>query len=32
MSKNEVFRSGMIAIVAVYGIAWMAENPCLART
>lgn len=24
--KNEVFRSGMIAIVAVYGIAWMAET------
>lgn len=26
ISKNEVFRSGMIAIVAVYGIAWMAET------
>lgn len=26
ISKNEVFRSGMIALVAVYGIAWMAET------
>lgn len=26
ISKNEVFRSGMIAIVAVYGIAWMADT------
>ena len=26
ISKNEVFRSGMIAIVAVYGIAWMAVS------
>uniref|UniRef100_UPI0037550D71 anaerobic C4-dicarboxylate transporter family protein n=1 Tax=Escherichia coli TaxID=562 RepID=UPI0037550D71 len=26
ISKNEVFRSGMIAIVAEYGIAWMAET------
>lgn len=26
ISKNEVFRSGMIAIFAVYGIAWMAET------
>ncbi|MDF7679364.1 anaerobic C4-dicarboxylate transporter [Enterobacteriaceae bacterium ESL0689] len=26
ISKNEVFRSGMIAIVAVYGVAWMAET------
>ncbi len=26
ISKNEVFRSGMIAIVAVSGIAWMAET------
>ncbi|MBG6241274.1 MAG: anaerobic C4-dicarboxylate transporter [Candidatus Symbiopectobacterium sp. Dall1.0] len=26
ISKNEVFRSGMIAIVAVYGISWMAET------
>ncbi|MGL9759866.1 MAG: anaerobic C4-dicarboxylate transporter [Symbiopectobacterium sp.] len=26
ISKNEVFRSGMIAIVAIYGIAWMAET------
>ncbi len=26
ISKNEVFRSGIIAIVAVYGIAWMAET------
>lgn len=26
ISKNEVFRSGMITIVAVYGIAWMAET------
>ncbi len=26
LSQNEVFRSGMIAIVAVYGIAWMAET------
>ncbi len=28
--KNEVFRSGMIAIVAVYGIAWMLK-PCSVR-
>lgn len=26
ISKNEIFRSGMIAIVAVYGIAWMADT------
>ena len=26
ISKNEVFRAGMIAIVAVYGVAWMAET------
>lgn len=26
ISKNEVFRSGMVAIVAVYGIAWMADT------
>jgi len=26
ISKNEVFRSGMIALTAVYGIAWMAET------
>ncbi|MFN7034714.1 anaerobic C4-dicarboxylate transporter family protein, partial [Proteus mirabilis] len=26
ISKTEVFRSGMIAIGAVYGIAWMAET------
>ncbi|MDR2695821.1 MAG: anaerobic C4-dicarboxylate transporter [Deltaproteobacteria bacterium] len=26
ISKNEVFRSGMIALAAVYGIAWMAET------
>lgn len=26
ISKNEVFRSGMVAMVAVYGIAWMAET------
>lgn len=26
ISKNEVFRSGMIALVAVYGIAWMTET------
>ena len=26
ISKNEVFRSGMIAIVAVYGVARMAET------
>ncbi len=26
VSKNEVFRSGMIAIVAVFGIAWMADT------
>ncbi|MFV0481039.1 MAG: anaerobic C4-dicarboxylate transporter [Campylobacteraceae bacterium] len=26
ISKNEIFRSGMIAIVAVFGIAWMADT------
>lgn len=26
ISKNEVFRSGMIALVAVFGISWMAET------
>ncbi len=26
ISKNEVFRSGMIAVVAVFGVAWMAET------
>ncbi|GAB7140231.1 anaerobic C4-dicarboxylate transporter [Deferribacterales bacterium RsTz2092] len=26
ISKNEVFRSGMIALVAVFGISWMAES------
>ena len=26
ISRNEIFRSGMIAIVAVYGIAWMANT------
>ncbi|MEF9943095.1 MAG: anaerobic C4-dicarboxylate transporter [Burkholderiaceae bacterium] len=26
IGKNEVFRSGMIAIVAVFGIAWMADT------
>lgn len=26
ISKNEVFRSGMVAIVAVFGIAWMADT------
>lgn len=26
ISKNDVFRSGMVALVAVYGIAWMAET------
>ncbi len=31
ISKNEVFRSGMIAIVAVFGIAWMAETVFLAH-
>ncbi len=31
ISKNEVFRSGMIAIVAVYGIAWMADTIFVAQ-
>jgi len=26
ISKNEVFRSGMIAVVAVFGVAWMADT------
>lgn len=26
ISKNEIFRSGMIALVAVFGISWMAES------
>ncbi len=26
ISKNEVFRSGMIALVAVFGISWMADS------
>ncbi len=26
ISKNEIFRSGMIALVAVFGISWMAET------
>ncbi len=26
ISKNEIFRSGMVAIVAVFGIAWMADT------
>ena len=26
IAKNEIFRSGMIALVAVYGISWMAET------
>ena len=26
ISKNEVFRSGMIALVSVYGLAWMTET------
>lgn len=26
ISKNEIFRSGMIAMVAVFGISWMAES------
>ncbi len=31
ISKNEVFRSGMIALVAVYGIAWMADTIFVAQ-
>ena len=26
IGKNEVFRAGMIAVVAVFGIAWMADT------
>lgn len=26
ISKNEIFRSGMIALVAVFGISWMADS------
>lgn len=26
IAKNEIFKSGMIALVAVYGISWMAET------
>lgn len=26
ITKNDVFRSGMVAIVAVYGVAWMADT------
>lgn len=26
IAKNEVFRSGMIAVVAVFGVAWMADT------
>ena len=26
ISKNEVFRSGMIAVVSVFGVAWMADT------
>jgi anaerobic C4-dicarboxylate transporter DcuB len=26
ISKNEVFRAGMIAVIAVFGIAWMADT------
>jgi anaerobic C4-dicarboxylate transporter DcuB len=26
ISKNEVFRAGMVAVVAVFGIAWMADT------
>ncbi len=26
ISRNEVFRSGMIAVVAVFGVAWMADT------
>ncbi|EGJ08770.1 MULTISPECIES: anaerobic C4-dicarboxylate transporter [Rubrivivax] len=26
VSKNEVFRAGMVAVVAVFGIAWMADT------
>ncbi|KGT37028.1 hypothetical protein KU70_01235 [Campylobacter fetus] len=26
IGKNEIFRSGMIALVAVFGISWMAET------
>lgn len=26
IAKNDVFRSGMVAIVAVYGVAWMADT------
>jgi len=38
IAKNEVFRAGMVAVVAVFGIAWMADTvfeanlPALKRT
>lgn len=31
ISKSEVFRSGMVAIVAVYGIAWMSDTVFMAH-
>lgn len=32
ISKNEIFRSGMIALVAVFGISWMADSMFAAHT
>ena len=32
ISKNEIFRSGMIALVAVFGISWMAETMFVVHT
>lgn len=32
ISKNEIFRSGMIALVAVFGISWMAETMFVTHT
>jgi anaerobic C4-dicarboxylate transporter DcuB len=32
ISKNEVFRSGMIALVAVFGISWMADSMFASHT
>ena len=32
ISKNEIFRSGMIALVAVFGMSWMAETMFTVQT
>lgn len=32
ISKNEIFRSGMVAMVAVFGISWMADSMFAAHT